>query len=241
MYHWDLPQPLQDLGGWTNPVLANYFEDYARVLYTNFGDRVNFVVIWSLCLPQRCKWDLGFDGTLPVLICFKPPTFWFRLSVLSSMWSRRSYPWIWDRRAVPKCRQPTASQRWVNSQKIYEFVYMIKMSYFGQHFGHDVKALTTFTEPYFRCGVWHWTANASWPVCNSVDISSSCAKILHKHALTKTLILDMSRMFSEYANIYWTYIYFINLKFLEKMSKFPLLPVTSVENIPIEINPILTS
>jgi len=48
MYHWELPQPLQDLGGWTNPVLPNYFVDYVCVLYTNFGDRVNFAVIWGL-------------------------------------------------------------------------------------------------------------------------------------------------------------------------------------------------
>jgi beta-glucosidase/6-phospho-beta-glucosidase/beta-galactosidase len=41
MFHWDLPQHLQDLGGFANEVTVIYFEVYAKVIFENFGDRVS--------------------------------------------------------------------------------------------------------------------------------------------------------------------------------------------------------
>ena len=40
LYHWDLPQALQDLGGWANRDVARHFADYASLLYGRLGDRV---------------------------------------------------------------------------------------------------------------------------------------------------------------------------------------------------------
>ena len=40
MYHWDLPQALEDKGGWLNRDTAKYFGDYAESLLDRLGDRV---------------------------------------------------------------------------------------------------------------------------------------------------------------------------------------------------------
>ncbi|CAH2080280.1 unnamed protein product, partial [Iphiclides podalirius] len=42
MYHWDLPQALSERGGWLNAEVVDWFGNYSRVLYENFGDRVKF-------------------------------------------------------------------------------------------------------------------------------------------------------------------------------------------------------
>ena len=56
LYHWDLPQALEDRGGWPNRDLAAYFADYAGILAKNLGDRIT---VWA---PFNMPWSFTYLG-----------------------------------------------------------------------------------------------------------------------------------------------------------------------------------
>ena len=57
MYHWELPQALEDKGGWTNPDIVEAFGEYAKVIAENFTDLVD--CIFTINEPQ-CFIGIGY-------------------------------------------------------------------------------------------------------------------------------------------------------------------------------------
>jgi beta-glucosidase len=46
LYHWDLPQALEDKGGWQNRDITGWFEEYVNLMTKTYGDRVkNWMVL----------------------------------------------------------------------------------------------------------------------------------------------------------------------------------------------------
>jgi beta-glucosidase len=61
LYHWDLPQALEDAGGWPNRDLAGRFADYAEIMAHALGDRVEY---WTLLNEPAAFTSVGYlDGT----------------------------------------------------------------------------------------------------------------------------------------------------------------------------------
>ncbi|QNE18042.1 beta-glucosidase [Kribbella qitaiheensis] len=62
LYHWDLPQALQDLGGWENRDTAYRFAEYAAVVGAKLGDRVRDWV--TLNEPLCSAWIGHWEGRM---------------------------------------------------------------------------------------------------------------------------------------------------------------------------------
>ncbi|MFD7453554.1 glycoside hydrolase family 1 protein [Kitasatospora sp. NPDC059827] len=59
LYHWDLPQDLEDLGGWPNRTTAERFADYAALVADALGDRVG---LWTTLNEPWCSAFLGYGS-----------------------------------------------------------------------------------------------------------------------------------------------------------------------------------
>ncbi|RYB93908.1 beta-glucosidase [Nocardioides oleivorans] len=59
LYHWDLPQVLEDAGGWTNRDTAHRFVEYAVSVHEALGDRVP---TWTTLNEPWCSAFLGYSA-----------------------------------------------------------------------------------------------------------------------------------------------------------------------------------
>ena len=68
LFHWDYPYELEIRGNWSNPESSDWFVEYARIVFREFGHRVKHFITFNE--PQcfiACGYDAGFHA--PGLKC----------------------------------------------------------------------------------------------------------------------------------------------------------------------------
>ncbi|XP_057668690.1 myrosinase 1-like [Diorhabda carinulata] len=63
IYHWDLPETIQDIGGWVNPKIVEYFRDYAEIVFESLPT----VKLWiTINEPKQvCQGGYGKGSMAP--------------------------------------------------------------------------------------------------------------------------------------------------------------------------------
>lgn len=63
LYHWDLPQALQSLGGWENGEMIHIFNDFCDFCFSTYGGRVTFWMTFNQ--PHTIAWSGYGLGQIP--------------------------------------------------------------------------------------------------------------------------------------------------------------------------------
>lgn len=59
LFHWDLPYELEIRGNWSNPDSPQWFLEYAKVVFREFGDRVKYFITFN---EPQCFIGIGYAG-----------------------------------------------------------------------------------------------------------------------------------------------------------------------------------
>lgn len=64
--HWDIPQEIQDLGGFPNPLFVKWFTEYASLCFELFGNDVKYWMTFNEP-KQSCSRGYGVGDYAPAI------------------------------------------------------------------------------------------------------------------------------------------------------------------------------
>ncbi len=156
LYHWDLPQALDDLGGWQNRDIAGWYADYAALVARRYGDRVKrFATFNEPCVFTLLGYYFGTNApgiadkvALHKAIHHVNLSHGAAIDVLRAMVPQVSVGAIHNRQPCYPC-----SDRPKDAEAALRFAaYWNDAFPCPQHFGHYPAALVDSIAPYVRPG-----------------------------------------------------------------------------------------